>query len=922
MPKKKKLIKIFTLLFFTSVFLFSYNFSKADSLYEDTDGDGYIIWHKNNDLSINSEVYVNPGITLVIEKGSEVKLGQYAYISINGGRIIANGTNDEPIKITSLYPNTSHLIEFYYKKWSNIPEPEPSFLRYVEFSNGGYEEYNPCPECSAFLQYFIPKAFAFSGGIPAVYFRGGKAHLENCNFENNQYADIGVEYWKNDENSENYSLEVVNSNFLGNSDSMAVVSNITCEDAGVNCMKKVLLKNNWYGNYQGPTEENSSSEKGKKIEGVYWLDDYRNNDLISDPTIIIPGILGSFEVGGNLVLDPIFKTYNILINSLDQNGYQENINLFKFPYEWRNSNIITADLLRQKIQDVKNQTKVSKVDLVAHSMGGLVSRQYTEGENYQNDVDQLITLGTPHKGSPKSYLKWEAGEGFDKILDKFSREIFELEAKHNGYDDLKNYIQEKIVSVGELLPDYNYLEENGEMKSYPVGYPRNEFLENLNSSNNLEKLDNIDFVNIISKNKETISKFKVVGSTVEGKWEHGMPENYYNPENEQGIEYGEGDETVPFVSSNGVVSNQDPIVLNATHTQLPSRAQCKILAELSNKTEEDCAYINDVAEIISILTFGVFSPIDIQVIAPDEKSWAGKNIRNLPEADKIVGSYYSGYDFGSDPAKDNEFLTIPNPKDGEYRIITEGTDDDNYKIKVSKITEDIENGNTIESNKTIEGTAISGQIEEKEVEIENGEIVSEEKDTTPPNISIISPEENKTYLNNQTINLSYEIQDDKSTSEKITSKKYLDGNLMTGDSLDSAFQNLGEHVIKITAQDEAGNQAEKEVKFKIETNLGAIVININKYYSQGLIKYQDKKVLAYRLNLIRETNRIIESIEHNVFLRSRLKNILIKILKDQANQNLNQLVVYVQKRSKAGVYNGINPRVGELLTESLNFLKY
>lgn len=911
MSKKKKLIKLLTLLLFTSAFLFSYNFSKADSLYEDIDGDGYIIWHKDDDLSINSEVYIDPGMTLIIEKGAEVKLGQYSYISVSGGRIIANGTNDEPIKITSASPNTSHLIEFYYGKQDGIPEAEPSFLRYVEFSKGGYGE-PQCPDCSAFLQYIFPRANAFSGGTPALYFGGGKLHIENCSFNDNKYADIGVEYWKNSENSDGYSLEVINSNFFGDSESVAVKSDITCENAGISCMEKVLLKNNWYGNYQGPTEENDSSEKGKKISGVYMLDGFRNNDLISDPTIIIPGIMGSFEVGGNLILDPILKIYGNLVNSLDQNGYQENINLFEFPYEWRNSNIITANLLKQKIQEIKNQTKVFKVDLVAHSMGGLIARQYIEGDDYQNDVDQLITLGTPHKGSPKSYLKWEAGEGFENLLDRFSRKIFGLEAKHKGYDELKEYIQEKIVSVGELLPDYNYLEENGGTRSYPNGYPRNYFLENLNNQDNLGNLKEVDFTNIIGKNKNTISKFRVIESTVEGKWEHGMPENYYNPENEQGIEYGEGDETVTLESSRGISSNK-MIELDVTHTQLPSRAQCKILSELSNKTEGECNYINDFSEVVSILTFGVFSPVDIQIIAPDGKR-VGKDFESGGIINEIGGAYYSGFN------TDNEFLTIPNPTDGKYKILTQGTGNGEYKVEATKITEDSATGIASESTATIEGTAVFGEEEEKEIKVENNQIIMGDQDVVPPVISVLSPEENKSYLNNQIIEISYNVSDD--YSQNIKTEVILDGDIFTDQYINLSFQNLGEHTLKITAADEAGNKSEKEVKFEIKTDIQSIIDNVNIYSSQGSIKNMDKTILIYRLNLIREINGMIESIEHNIFFSSGLKEFLVKTLKDQVNWNLNWLASYVQQRSKVEVYNGINPRVGSLLIESLNFVKY
>ena len=48
-----------------------------------------------------------------------------------------------------------------------------------------------------------------------------------------------------------------------------------------------------------------------------------------------------------------------------------------------------------------NFKKISaeKLDDVAHSMGGLVSREYSTTELYQDDIRKLITIGTPHRGS-------------------------------------------------------------------------------------------------------------------------------------------------------------------------------------------------------------------------------------------------------------------------------------------------------------------------------------------------------------------------------------------------------------------------------------------------------------------------------------------------------------------------------------------
>jgi N-acetylneuraminic acid mutarotase/pimeloyl-ACP methyl ester carboxylesterase len=67
-----------------------------------------------------------------------------------------------------------------------------------------------------------------------------------------------------------------------------------------------------------------------------------------------------------------------------------------------------AQNLSQEIQLIKETEDVSKVDIVAHSMGGLVSRTYIENADllnnpyaveYQHDVRKLIMLGTPNHGT-------------------------------------------------------------------------------------------------------------------------------------------------------------------------------------------------------------------------------------------------------------------------------------------------------------------------------------------------------------------------------------------------------------------------------------------------------------------------------------------------------------------------------------------
>lgn len=148
-----------------------------------------------------------------------------------------------------------------------------------------------------------------------------------------------------------------------------------------------------------------------------------------DPVIIIPGILGSWIKNGVLQIDPILHTFDDLIETLKLNGYTAGLDLFTLPYDWRNDNRSSALLLKQAIDAVKNICLCDKVDLVAHSMGGLVARSYIQSDDYENDVDQLIFIGTPHLGSPKAYLAWEGGEIGVDFSSNFLESVLRAEGK-------------------------------------------------------------------------------------------------------------------------------------------------------------------------------------------------------------------------------------------------------------------------------------------------------------------------------------------------------------------------------------------------------------------------------------------------------------------------------------------------------------
>ena len=148
------------------------------------------------------------------------------------------------------------------------------------------------------------------------------------------------------------------------------------------------------------------------------------------PLVFIPGILGTmpptFAAEG--AMDPILGIYDPLLIHLQKTGYELNQSLFPMPVDWRASIVVAADELANSIPgflQTANQLgyvgepasgwPATKVDLVVHSMGGLITRTYVEGGNYQDNVGKVIFIASPHRGFPEAYRTWE-GLTWDSFL--------------------------------------------------------------------------------------------------------------------------------------------------------------------------------------------------------------------------------------------------------------------------------------------------------------------------------------------------------------------------------------------------------------------------------------------------------------------------------------------------------------------------
>ncbi len=469
--------------------------------------------------------------------------------------------------------------------------------------------------------------------------------------------------------------------------------------------------NNYWGDPTGPFHSSTNpSALGDIVSDHILYTPWLTSEPTSvNPVIIIPGILGSADKDGVWVVDPIFHVYDDLIDTLKANGYTADKDLFTFAYDWRNSNILTAILLRYKIDEVKKICNCNKVDLVAHSMGGLVARQYIQSDKYQNDVDKMIFMGTPHLGAVEDYLMWGGGEIAPSNFSLLEKFFLYLEARKNSYSGIFDYIHNRpITSVQELLPIYDYLRDKstGILRTYPTGYPMNTFLENLKTNVNKLLNSSIKITNIVGDDQknDTISTIRVVKSKDKVLWPDGMPDGWNSSSGDRGLETGIGDLTVPLDSASFI--NKDLIKINSDHRHIPTSGEGTVYKKLAGK-DAKILITNPDKTNGKLLLIKLFSPIDMVVTAPDGKK-IGKDFVTGKELNEIDGAFYSGF------ATDNEYVTIPKPLDGDYKIETIGTGSGGeYTVASGYITD------TTLASDDIVGHTAPGQITDITVTIDS-----------------------------------------------------------------------------------------------------------------------------------------------------------------------------------------------------------
>jgi len=386
------------------------------------------------------------------------------------------------------------------------------------------------------------------------------------------------------------------------------------------------------------------------------------------PIILLPGLGGSWNHESMILgierpqpewyMTPGVRVYDGLIETLKNAGYEtegENKNLFVFNYNWTKPvNPISEDL-KTYIENIVKPTPDEKIDLIGHSLGGLVARTYVQN-NQENPIDQLLTLGSPLHGIPSMYYPWEGGD-LSKSLPGWQRigASFLLHLRKPGFSTNMEAIRTVIPTLKDLLPTFNYLKENSQEKPLNQMSQKNDWLIGLNSSlpNHLISITN----NLVGLSPSSTLRWINVTSPnwldkILGLWVDGKP---------QTDEFDNGDYTV--LAESAVLNEANVVNLeNIGHQELvtSNEGQQKIM-EVLNLTPISISNISANLNYEPALVFQIASPATINIID------------------------HNGNPVGEG---DGKLMVIANPLPGEYQVNLTGTSSGSYKLYIGQIFED------------------------------------------------------------------------------------------------------------------------------------------------------------------------------------------------------------------------------------------
>ncbi|MEK7664475.1 MAG: alpha/beta fold hydrolase [Patescibacteria group bacterium] len=692
---------------------------------------------------------------------------------------------------------------------------------------------------------------------------------------------------------------------------------------------------------------------------------FNTNLSPSDQLAFITNVIRSKTLG------PIkFDYTDGLIDEFSKQGYIENETLFTFPYDWRygisgkfEDGTTAVDLLGQKINDIVEQTGSDKVDVVAHSMGGLLVKKYVMDNLANHHINKAVFVGVPNTGAPAAIKTLLQGDDFgipwlsENEIKKIAENMpvaYDLLPSQKYYDFKGSFVK--------VIDERNFSLSNPEVTVTDLDYSQFKnyiTLDHQLNSNGLAGAESIHIQNFDDFDLRTAGvdvyaidgcRAATVTDIIERKSKNILGFEITNYD----VKFGTGDSTVPLESATNLPINQNNkyYALVSNHSRMLSqsgiRQQITNLLSGSNLSVSGDIITQNVEECkLNGNLISVFSPINISVL--DQSG----NYLGLAEDGSITNQIPNA---ALEILGEHKFLYLPTNNNQTYEININGTREGSFTIK----NQEIINGQVAEtevfSNLPVTNE-LTGQInlgdsttliiqqnstdEPKTILPSSVVDANQSQDLLPPisNIEILGTTGQSTfYRSDVSVNIKAvdQISGVLNLRYKVDGSSYntADGNEATIDLLKE-----GMHTISFFATDRAGNnEPQKILNFTIDkTPPEAIIefdpvvkdlkiIGTDNISSSDSIVINDKDDVILLSDLAGNTTEIylkeknkeksmsaeVKLLKYNGTSVDISKNQMKFSLSYDKNQNLKKLFQTVKSKkdySIQAVYNGTQTKI-------------
>jgi hypothetical protein len=373
----------------------------------------------------------------------------------------------------------------------------------------------------------------------------------------------------------------------------------------------------------------------QKDKTALWIDVGRMlrtpGDAFMDPLAFSPN---GDPLDTSLSLGPVVDTAGTLNYTkaltddlINNYNYKLGSDLFLFPYDWRKDLDYTAsqnDLndptisLKKQIDQMASSTGASKLDIIAHSQGGLVvKRLLYDYPEYKNKINKLIFVGVPNLGAPfaakvllygdslgVSFLGLGLAPSEAKKISQNMPAIYQLLPS-------AEYFNHSLGYLGNLDPmesliggtNYNFAQTGQALKDLGENSALIDKANIFHSSS----YDNMDFSNT------GIQAYNIMGceSGTVGQILLGSDGKYH-------LNYRPGDGTVPLISASNIYGSQNYYSLNTGGIHAAMLTTDGVRQQIENILTGSSLPTNNLTQDSSQCRFdgqqvSVHSPVDLQI---------------------------------------------------------------------------------------------------------------------------------------------------------------------------------------------------------------------------------------------------------------------------------------------------------------------